>query len=379
LGGLIESGDRHISLGNVASAADRATSDIGWRERAFPSAPHTVEVDQALEAAAEPLFPVRRIELVQPYGTGFREFTTPSENLHLMCSDFQYEDDAVGKAEGHDFLKFHFKISGHNLVRFAPRHEYLIESGESVIAFHPRGLLKDDCYAAGARECSLTLSCNPVALLDLMRVQPEDLPAPLCRYFATTSPDFFCQRFPLTQEMMQTIGAILRPRYDGHLRRLHVEARSLDLICMILSTLQEPASLHGPSQKLRPVDIKAIHAVREFLSVQYVAPPSIPILARRFGLNRTKLMEGFRAAFGETVFSYIQNLRMQRAKELLLDTDLPIARVAERVGYERHTSFATAFRAHYGFAPRALKRLYRQRSAVRVGESIVSKDNREGP
>lgn len=340
------------------------SSSEGWLERAFPSAPHTIDVDQFGEAATDklPLFPIRRLELLRPHGTGFREFACLADNLLLMHSDFQYEHAVEGKAEGHDYLKFHFKISGHNLVRFGGNCDYLIDAGKSVIAYHPTGLLKDDCYAARARECSLTLSCKPGALLEIMRVQPEDLPAPLCNYFRGNSNDFFCHTLPLTQEMVVTIGSILRPRYDGHLRRLHIEARSLDLICVMLDMLQETPRRDIQAQKVRVRDIEALHAVRTFLGTCYALPPSIPALSRRFGLNRTKLTEGFRMLFGQTIFGYIHAIRMQVAKQLLLESQLSIAVVAETVGYERQTSFATAFRQHYGFAPRDLKRRYRSRS-----------------
>lgn len=346
-----------MSVETSSSAAPSyAPADQGWVERAFPTAPNTIEVAQPDERTSP--FPVRRFEIVRPHGAGFREFARPSDDLHLMLSDFHYDRDVTGKAEGHDFLKFHFKLSGHNLVRFGGGHDYLIDSGKSVIAYHPHGLLKDDCHAGGARECSLTLSCKPAVLLDLMRVQPEDLPAPLSSYFAAQSPDFFCHTLPLTREMVETIGAIMRPRYGGHLRRLHVEARSLDLICMMFDTLSASDGADLPSQKLRAKDVEALRAIRAFLAEHYLSPPSIPALARRFGLNRTKLTEGFRLAFGETVFNYVHSVRMQKAKELLLETDLPIALVAGKVGYERQTSFATAFRAHYGFSPRALKKLH---------------------
>jgi AraC-like DNA-binding protein len=332
----------------------------GWLERAFPPTLHTIEMASPCHALSESRsFPVRRFELLASHGTGYREFSRPAENLHLMLSDFQYGRDVEGKAQGHDFLKFHFKISGHNLVRFERNQNFLIDSGKSVIAFHPKGLLKDDCYAARAHEFSLTLSCEPSALLEVMRVVPSDLPTPLSTFFSGNTTDFFCQTLPLTQEMVEAIGGIVRPRYDGHLRRLHIEARSLDLICMLLDMLQETPRKHIPPQTLRPRDIEALHAVRTFVASHYAEPPSIPALARQFGLNRTKLTEGFRGVFGQTVFNYIQSVRMQTAKQLLLESQLPVAVVAHRVGYERPSSFATAFREYHGFPPRSLKKLHR--------------------
>ena len=345
--------------GAASPLPDRISPSGDWIGRAFPTMPNAVEVDTPQPANLHGGFPTRRFEVIRPHGVGFREFVTPTENLHLMLADLCYEHDTVAKADGHDFLKFHFKISGHNLVRFAAGHEYLLDSGKSVIAYHPRGLLKDDCYAAHARECSLTLSCTTNMLLELMRVQPDDLPAPLARYFTAKSPDFFCHTLPLTPEMLDTIQAIMRPRYGDHLRRLHIEARSLDLICLLLDTLTRSDAPSVTARKLRAGDVDVLRAAREFLHAHSAAPPSISALARRFGINRTKLTEGFRLAFGQTIYDYVQSVRMQQARQLLLDTDLPIALVGEKVGYERQTSFATAFRRHFGFAPRDMKRLHR--------------------
>jgi len=367
-----------ISNENTQIHAGLATP-TGWVERSFPSAPNTVEVNPlTLGSGHRASLPMRRFEVLQPYGSGFREFAIPADNLHLMLADFAYESSVVGKADGHDFLKFHFKLSGHNLVRFGARQNFLLQSGTSVIAYHPRGLIKDDCHTAHARECSLTLSCAPQTVLDLMQVQAEDLPAPLSRYFTANSPDFFCHSLPLTAEMVNTIQAIIKPRYDGHLRRLHMEARSLDLICLMLDTLLETNKQQIPAHKLRASDVEALHAVRAFLDIHYAAPPSIPALARRFGLNRTKLTEGFRLIFGETVFNYVQRVRMLKAKELLLHTDLPISIVAEKVGYERQTSFATAFRQHCGFSPRSMKKLQRH-SAIPSGPVTSTRPDPQSP
>lgn len=345
---------------NSALSAPGAANAQGWLERAFPPSPYTSEtVSTCQTPAANRNFPVRRFELNHLHGTGYREFSRPSENLHLMLSDFQYGQAVESKAEGHDFLKFHFKIRGHNLVRFERNQSFLIDSGKSVIAFHPKGLLKDDCYAARAHELSLTLSCAPTALLELMRLEPADLPPPISTYFSGNTTDFFCHTLPLTQEMVGAIGGIMRPRYSGHLRRLHMEARSLDLICMLLDMLQGAPPRHVPPQTMRARDIEALHAIHTYVTTHYALPPSIPALARQFGLNRTKLTEGFRVVFGQTVFNYIQSVRMQVAKQLLLESQLSVAAVAHQVGYERAGSFATAFRQHYGYPPRGLKKLHR--------------------
>jgi transcriptional regulator GlxA family with amidase domain len=56
----------------------------------------------------------------------------------------------------------------------------------------------------------------------------------------------------------------------------------------------------------------------EFLLMNNLeTPPSLPELARRVGINKTKLSQGFREIFGTSVFNHIRSLRLERGRELL--------------------------------------------------------------
>lgn len=332
--------------------------DSGWVERCFPSAPYLVEADKTALEKQHPFGPAfkRRLELHPGHGSGYRDFLSFSNDLRVLFSDFTYDEEARGQADGQDLLKFHFKITGKNHIRFTPRNEMTLLSGESVVAFHPKGMIKDDWYAAKARETSLTLSCSPSLVLEALQLDADHLPKPLTRFLLDGTPDFFCQSLPLTNRMMQVIEDMLKPPYGQHLRHIHAEARALDLMCMMLDLLTNRDIAKGAPLKLRSSDIEALNGVRDYLRSVYAAPPRVPDLARKFGLNRTKLAEGFKHLFGETIFDYIQRLRMERARELLTETDWSIAAIAETVGYERQSSFSAAFRSQFGFAPKLVRK-----------------------
>ena len=73
-------------------------------------------------------------------------------------------------------------------------------------------------------------------------------------------------------------------------------------------------------------------------------------------MNDAKLCAGFKQAFGMTISAYTRHLRMQRAKELLEGSGLSIVEVALEVGYSHSSNFATAFKRHFGIAPRQARR-----------------------
>ena len=63
------------------------------------------------------------------------------------------------------------------------------------------------------------------------------------------------------------------------------------------------------------------------------------------------------------MFAYLTRLRVQRAKELLRDTKLPLYEVASRVGYESDLAFTKTFKKHAGVTPTR----YRKQAAGATG------------
>jgi AraC-like DNA-binding protein len=82
-------------------------------------------------------------------------------------------------------------------------------------------------------------------------------------------------------------------------------------------------------------------------------------LAEAAGMSRTAFSVKFRELVGEPPLKYAARCRMDRAAGLLRSSQAPIARVAERVGYESEVGFGRAFKRHTGFSPA----VYRRRAA----------------
>ena len=87
-------------------------------------------------------------------------------------------------------------------------------------------------------------------------------------------------------------------------------------------------------------------------------------LARAGAVSRTVLTQRFRALVGASPMVYLARWRMLKARELLRDTPLPIAHVAEAVGYGSEFSFSKAFKRFYGIPPGQAKGTAEQPVAV---------------
>ena len=74
-------------------------------------------------------------------------------------------------------------------------------------------------------------------------------------------------------------------------------------------------------------------------------------LAGSLRINASYLARLFRSGVGIPPMTYLARCRDQRAADLLLTTDLPVAEIAQKVGWEDPNYFARRFLKHFGKSP----------------------------
>jgi AraC-like DNA-binding protein len=83
---------------------------------------------------------------------------------------------------------------------------------------------------------------------------------------------------------------------------------------------------------------------------------TLEALAREAGTSRSVLAERFQLLVGSAPMQYLTQWRMMLAANLLSHSNVPLARIAEDVGYQTDTAFSRAFRREYGEPPAAWRR-----------------------
>ena len=86
------------------------------------------------------------------------------------------------------------------------------------------------------------------------------------------------------------------------------------------------------------------------------AAPTVAALAQRLGVSDRHVRRIFEAQFGVSPLQYLQTRRLLTAKQLLTDTDLPVAQIALCAGFASVRRFNAAFVAHYRLNPTQLRR-----------------------
>ena len=98
-------------------------------------------------------------------------------------------------------------------------------------------------------------------------------------------------------------------------------------------------------------DLKRLRRARDTMDRDYAEPLDVPALARVALMSPGHFSRSFRAAYGETPYSYLMTLRIERSKMLLRRGDLTVTEVCLEVGCTSLGSFSSRFTELVGESP----------------------------
>lgn len=101
----------------------------------------------------------------------------------------------------------------------------------------------------------------------------------------------------------------------------------------------------------------AVERLLALLNERFAEPLTVPDLAQQLGLSQDRLARAFREHVGMTIPRYLLRRRIEHARQLLTTTDLPINRIAARVGMPDPQHFNKQFRRLIGQSPSASKHM----------------------
>ncbi len=100
-----------------------------------------------------------------------------------------------------------------------------------------------------------------------------------------------------------------------------------------------------------PIEEQKILLAKEYIVNNLEKNITIPIVASHVGTNQCYLKKGFKEMLGQTMFEFLQENRMVKAKHLLTETQLELADISNAVGYASLSSFSQTYKNYYGIAP----------------------------
>lgn len=131
---------------------------------------------------------------------------------------------------------------------------------------------------------------------------------------------------------------------------------SFESLCMVVANLMDVVA----AQRRNKYSM-TIQKAKEFIQKNYMKKNlSLQDVAQHLFLSVAYFSVLFKRETGSTFLAYLTQVRMEKAKEMILTNAYTIYDISEAVGYDNPTYFSTLFKRHYGMSPRDFKNQHRQ-------------------
>jgi AraC-like DNA-binding protein len=295
-----------------------------------------------------------RIVLSPEEGKGYWDFTRIRDECYVIIQNFAYKAPRLELMGGDGLIQFNFRLAG-DLTLGISRQQPIRLTGPALFVWQqPPGVEVPEWTAPNAHEHSVSISARAELLLKFFFSSSVEAPKALQAFLAGSSSQVNFLHLPLTPEMFGLATKLINSKKSGPVSLVYIEALVLELLCEAVTQFDDVVA--AVPADFSPRELKCLNAARELLTHQLAPPPTIRQVARSAGIAETSLKRDFKAAFGETVFDYSLRCRMQHALKMLRTERTPITQVSRAVGYIHQTSFATAFRRHFGMCPKDVRR-----------------------
>ncbi|MFA9289844.1 MAG: helix-turn-helix domain-containing protein [Solirubrobacteraceae bacterium] len=132
----------------------------------------------------------------------------------------------------------------------------------------------------------------------------------------------------------------------------YLNAKLQELFILYLSKINEE-QIQCPVRKNNP-DLLKIKKAHDILMQNLLHPPSKKELAQKVNLSEYKLSKGFKEFYGNNLYEFVLNEKLELGKEILESSNKKIGEVAQEIGYENASHFIAAFKKKYGFTPKKI-------------------------
>lgn len=125
-------------------------------------------------------------------------------------------------------------------------------------------------------------------------------------------------------------------------------------LLLVLSQIEAGQEKHLTEYRAEQAEV--IRQIHDQLTSNLEQRYTIDSLSRQYLMNPTTLKSMFKAIYGTSIAAHIREHRMKYAAQLLQSSDLSIADIAQKVGYDSQSRFSSVFKEQYHMRPKEYRR-----------------------
>jgi AraC-like DNA-binding protein len=240
-------------------------------------------------------------------------------------------------------IHFYFCLEGNAVFSFGPQYSREISYHKNYFFYNPEKTVHFQLQLAPrTRMVFMTISLESLHKLFIHDALPLLKPENVNR-------KFYDER-EIPSYLLVVLNQLFTANLSESAAKLYFQGKTFELLSLYFS-YKEPNTENCPFLNDQETVRKIKHA-KEYLLKNVDSPPSIKELAKIAGLNEHQLKAGFKEIYGNSVFAFLLEHKLDHAR-LLLDTmKYQVNEVAFQTGYTNPSHFIAAFKKKFGVTPK---------------------------
>ncbi len=263
---------------------------------------------------------------------------------------FQNEEHNVQIVEREidsSFIQFHFCIKGSSEFVFNNgAYKLKIEEENSLLLYNPQ------------RDLPIHLEVDPNSWLVSVLVSIQKFHGLFSQeadYITFLSDENKDKKYykdgKISPSMAIALNQMINYNLNTSIKHLYFKGKALELLSLYFNR-NEDADIEQCPFLVDETNVIKIRKAKDIIIARMAEPPTLQELSEEIGLSLKKLKEGFKQIYGDSVFSFLFDYKMEVARKLLEAGDHNVNEVGLKVGYSTSSHFISAFKKRYGTTPK---------------------------
>lgn len=245
------------------------------------------------------------------------------------------------------FIQFHFCIKGDSKFKFNNgSYALAVPEEQSLLLYNPQRDLPID----------VETTANTWLISVLISIKKfHGLFSQEADYITFLSEDNKDKKYykdgKISPSMAIVLNQLINYNLNQSIKNLYFKGKAYELLSLYFNR-SEDADIEQCPFLVDEANVIKIRKAKDIVINRMSEPPSLNELADEIGLSLKKLKEGFKQIYGDSVFSFLFDYKMEFARKLLETGDHNVNEVGLKVGYSTSSHFIAAFKKKYGTTPK---------------------------
>lgn len=262
------------------------------------------------------------------------------QNESKEIENFEREIDS-------SFIQIHFCLRGKSKFLFNnSSYSFDVLDNRSILLYNPQ------------RTLPINLEIQPKTTLISLLISIEKFHSLFSKesgYIPFLSDENSNKKYYDDAEIKPTVAIVLQQiinsNINSSIRDLYVKGKVYELLSLHFQKDETVEGEYCPFL-VDEQNVLKIRQAKEIIISRMAEPPSLQELANEIGLNIKKLKEGFKQIYGDTVYSFLFDYKMEHSRRLLETNQYNVNEVGTKVGYSTASHFIAAFKKKFGTTPK---------------------------